>query len=774
MRNNINIKKSVFNKILLFSLIPIFVLFIISISVAIYQSSEIKVKNIKAYNEQINYNAETIEKSVEEIIRSVDFLCFNDDVFSALTTFRNEESISNTYLLKNIFTEFKNSNDLIESVGIYFRNGEYVVTNTGRSSIDIYLKSKYPQGEYDLAKIMEENIPVSGYRILGPIKTSKESSEHIIPILIGKAKNVKLVNLLVVNIKCEVLINYLSNGIDGDETIFVISERKTGTNFFSNKITGMSEKDKKIIISSINAERGFDGILGRKKYIVISADAKKYVTNYFSFGIVVPKGMLLYEFYASMLIILLLITIFMLIDVWICYRFSKNLYDPIGKMTNYIGNIGYLQNEFPNNEFDIISGYINDLIEKNKKMDDQISLNLSILKESYLYKFLMSVHINDEEETKKGMLENGITFRYDHYIVAIVQLRPTEKFYDSFTKNEYSIIINGIDLILKDMIAEDGKYGNFIIHQDNEHSIVIVNMNKNAIEDITKKFESFTRDFYHDREFMYILVGIGNYYAGFNGMKKSYNEAKRVLASMQTIRNSAVMFYDNNKMNNTNYIYTIDNENIIYNYLLKGNYADVENAVSDVIKKNLENGLGDNGQKLLYRQFYNTAVKVLGAKGINISDLMEKEQITHIDEDDYDNNRFIDYVCEVLKKTAEYTSNINTSVAVDEIKDYIDKHFYEELYLDKIADLFGVNSKYLSRLIKEQMGINFSQYVMRIRILKACEMLKSTSMSINEIMEKTGFNSRTTFIRVFKKFEGLTPSEYRKLNYKESENNKNE
>ena len=234
------------------------------------------------------------------------------------------------------------------------------------------------------------------------------------------------------------------------------------------------------------------------------------------------------------------------------------------------------------------------------------------------------------------------------------------------------------------------------------------------------------------------------------------------------------MLYNDSKMNNTNYIYTIDNENIIYNYLLKGNYTEVENALCDIIKKNLQNGLGDNGFKLLYRQFYNTAVKVLGAKGISINELMREEQISHIDESDSDNESFIDYVCVVLKKTAEYTPNTNTSVDIDGIKNYIDMHFDEELYLDKIADLFGVNSKYLSRLIKEQIGINFNQYVMGIRIQKATEMLKNTSMSINEIMEKTGFNSRNTFVRVFKKFEGLTPSEYKKLNYKERGNNKNE
>ena len=774
MRNNMHNKKSVFKRILLFSLIPIFILFIISIAILIYQSSEIKDKNIKSYTEQLNHNAEIIEKSIEEIVKSVDFLCFNDDVFSVLTTRKNEESISTNYVLKNIFTEYKNSNDLIESVGIYFKNGDYVVTNNGRTSIDNYLKNKSPQGEYDMKKIMEENIPVSGYRILGPIKTSQESGEHIIPILIGVAKNVKLVNLLIINVKCEGLLNYLSNGINIDETVFVLSERKTGTNFFSNKIAGMNAKDIKSIVSSVNAGKRFDVVFGNKKYVVISAAAKKYITNYFSLAVMVPNNMLLYDFYVSMIIIFLFMTIFMLIDIWICYRFSKILYEPIGKMTNYIGSIGYSQNEFSKNEFDIISECIKSLIDRNKNMNDKISSNLSILKENHLYKFLMSAHIIDEDEIKKRMLKNGISFRYDHYIVAVVRLKPTEKFYDSFMKNEYFIIINGIDSILKDMFAEDNNYDNFIIHHDDEHFIVIVNVNEDIRDNISKKLETFTQNFYQDREFMQTFVGIGNYYAGFNGMKKSYIEAKRAMSSILSIKSSAVMLYNDSKMNNTNYIYTIDNENIIYNYLLKGNYTEVENALCDIIKKNLQNGLGDNGFKLLYRQFYNTAVKVLGAKGISINELMREEQISHIDESDSDNESFIDYVCVVLKKTAEYTPNTNTSVDIDGIKNYIDMHFDEELYLDKIADLFGVNSKYLSRLIKEQIGINFNQYVMGVRIQKATEMLKNTSMSINEIMEKTGFNSRNTFVRVFKKFEGLTPSEYKKLNYKERGNNKNE
>ena len=69
--------------------------------------------------------------------------------------------------------------------------------------------------------------------------------------------------------------------------------------------------------------------------------------------------------------------------------------------------------------------------------------------------------------------------------------------------------------------------------------------------------------------------------------------------------------------------------------------------------------------------------------------------------------------------------------------------------------------------------MNFNTYVIMVKVAKVKDMLKKTPMSINEIMEKTGFNSRNTFLRAFKKFEGVTPSEFRKL-YRDKINNNRE
>lgn len=97
-----------------------------------------------------------------------------------------------------------------------------------------------------------------------------------------------------------------------------------------------------------------------------------------------------------------------------------------------------------------------------------------------------------------------------------------------------------------------------------------------------------------------------------------------------------------------------------------------------------------------------------------------------------------------------------------QIRDYIDKHYAEEMSLDILADKIDISPKYLSRVFKQVMGVNLSDYLTYIRVEKIKEMLL-TDMPLGQIAEQVGIFNRTTFTRMFKRLEGVTPSEYRSL-----------
>lgn len=103
-------------------------------------------------------------------------------------------------------------------------------------------------------------------------------------------------------------------------------------------------------------------------------------------------------------------------------------------------------------------------------------------------------------------------------------------------------------------------------------------------------------------------------------------------------------------------------------------------------------------------------------------------------------------------------SNLTASIVA-----YVEKHYSSDLYLERIAQELGLSVKYISKVFKEKTGRNLSDYINEVRIQHVKEMLMQTDMSIASISEAAGIYSRSTLIRLFRKYEGVTPSEYREL-----------
>lgn len=96
------------------------------------------------------------------------------------------------------------------------------------------------------------------------------------------------------------------------------------------------------------------------------------------------------------------------------------------------------------------------------------------------------------------------------------------------------------------------------------------------------------------------------------------------------------------------------------------------------------------------------------------------------------------------------------------ISQYIELHYMENLYLDHIAEVAGTSPKYFSSYFKKTFGINYVEYLNKVRLSHAKELLKDSVLSISEIGEKTGYLNSSTFTTTFKKYVGISPSEYRK------------
>jgi YesN/AraC family two-component response regulator len=94
-------------------------------------------------------------------------------------------------------------------------------------------------------------------------------------------------------------------------------------------------------------------------------------------------------------------------------------------------------------------------------------------------------------------------------------------------------------------------------------------------------------------------------------------------------------------------------------------------------------------------------------------------------------------------------------------KEYIQQNQTEDLSLGQVAKAVNTSTFYFCKLFKKVTGLNFTDYVSRVRIEKAKNLLLNPNLRVSEIAFEVGFQSLTHFNRVFKKIIGQSPTEYR-------------
>lgn len=99
---------------------------------------------------------------------------------------------------------------------------------------------------------------------------------------------------------------------------------------------------------------------------------------------------------------------------------------------------------------------------------------------------------------------------------------------------------------------------------------------------------------------------------------------------------------------------------------------------------------------------------------------------------------------------------------IRDIADYIERHYHEDLTLQHISDRFYLSREYISRRFKQELRENVTDYIARIRIEKAKQLLRSPQPRIAQVAEIVGYRDEKYFSKTFKKMVGESPNEYRK------------
>jgi two-component system response regulator YesN len=116
---------------------------------------------------------------------------------------------------------------------------------------------------------------------------------------------------------------------------------------------------------------------------------------------------------------------------------------------------------------------------------------------------------------------------------------------------------------------------------------------------------------------------------------------------------------------------------------------------------------------------------------------------------------------QVMGPTANSLMMFSKTPRLKVIEDYVIEHISENITAVTMASHLFLNPNYFSRYFKKLTGMNFTDYVHSLKMDMAAQMIKNDAAKIEVISMKLGYSDRTYFSKVFKKYNGVTPSEYR-------------
>ena len=390
--------------------------------------------------------------------------------------------------------------------------------------------------------------------------------------------------------------------------------------------------------------------------------------------------------------------------------------------------------------------------ENLKKMQEQLEENQAMLRERLLLKVVTGA-VGSTEAIEKGQ-NLGLDLIARCYLIVLLNFEVSDRS-EQFDYDEYQQIQNTLS----------GLVGNnpdiFLLKKDWKELVILMkgNIPQYLEEERGLLLGSIKKEL--DKTRYQLTIGVGSQKNRIADIYQSFIEA------FVSIQNAS----DREKENSNQVVEKAE--------LLKVNKSAVETYLNCGVKEDFEEfftayiqPLGETAlRSYLIKNYIFMDVVLATAKLVNdlkgnidkvIPELNSIETIlANIKTIDQLKNEMYQILVNALTFRDSQTSGQHTRV-IRQAKDYIDQHYMEpDLSLYEIASLVNLSSSHFSTVFSQETCQTFKEYLTITRINKAKEMLRTTSLSSNDISYQVGFNDPHYFSYVFKKNTGFSPTEFR-------------
>ncbi len=659
-----------------------------------------------------------IEKDILELEKIAVVFNSNSRVasfYGAGSELTNDQAYQAVQIVKDL-KSVKDSNRLIDKVLIVFSNG-MVLSNDGKFSIQFYIENIDPGFE----KIVS-SFNVYNYRKLLVTGTDRALENQIVyaqSLPFGNKTMIKATLLI------QLSKNYLRN---------ILYSNKITKNTVSVLAFSDGKNKAEIYIGQDGTAENREGITSQLQSDIFGLELDTITPNSeFNMHKIYIKGVLFYAMFFT-------IGVFIIFTFYFAYKDYKKILSIYDKVA------GHFKRRTVSNIYDYIGYSITDIVDENTVLRDEKEKNSDAIKE-YTFGKIIGGQITDNLHYH---LENcGMHLVNKEYVLFAVNpdkgfsrkafyLQHVFKKYFPDINDFFTCIINKIGLIVLGI-------------GDINHERII------SIGEILS--EIFEREFNSDT-----IVGISNKKSSMQSIPTAYREALEavrygILYKKKYMEFGAIHVDVDNQ---AAYHYPLETEQKFINYIKTGNIDNIRSVLTDIYNDNFaEKRLSYNKVKLLIMDLVNTVIKTTEDIGLKVEQNIYRIAVENVSIDLA--FKKIEEHCIDIGKYCLVHKKSNNNQLFDKIVDYLEKNYTnDQICLNLVANYLNLSANYLSQFFKEQAGMCFKDYVNMLRIKKAKEIIEnSENVKMYEVAVNVGYKDSAALIRVFKRYLGVTPGEFK-------------
>jgi len=443
-----------------------------------------------------------------------------------------------------------------------------------------------------------------------------------------------------------------------------------------------------------------------------------------------------------------------------------------------LGAFGYVTKPIDKeNLIDVLESVHEKLMEKklekenDKKIKERFEMSLSFSREKILNDLLRGKEF-PHESLNYIINEYGINLYKETVQVGIIEVGN----FDASTKEliktgKFEELLNKVRSIIADILLQfEGLSCNMVEMDIGVISVILQPVSKvevNEFEEITADFfEKVLKEIQRNAN-VRVTIGIGEACSKLRDISQSYMGAKAALRHKYILGGNRVIHIRQSDINEKQYLlYPAEREKLLVEYIMSGDDSAVKLAenVFDDIAVGTENNLkriAFAANQLMFNishyidMKYDFVNKLYDFRKFNNVDFLEfgsKEEIKSF---------FILFVNSLMNVVREYLPVQNNTLIKDACE-YVLNNIDQEITLARMADHLNISKNYFCSLFKQETGINFLEYVTKVKMEWAKLLLKEGTYKTYKVSEMLGYREASYFSRLFSKYTGFSPAEYKK------------